>query len=60
MLLGRLTLECERELHSGTDCSVLAWTLGQDGRKYYAGTALFDREGRRIARAKAVWVALRD
>jgi len=60
MLLGRLTLECERELYSGTDCTVLAWSLGQEGRKYYAGTALFDQEGRRVARARAVWVALRD
>ncbi|MCJ7557943.1 MAG: hypothetical protein MUP90_13645 [Gammaproteobacteria bacterium] len=60
MLLGRLTLECERELTSGTDCTVLAWSLGQEGRKYYAGTALFDHEGHRIARARAVWVALRD
>ena len=60
MLLGRLTLECEQELNSGTDCTVLAWSLGQEGRKHYAGTALFDHEGRRIARARAVWVALRD
>ena len=60
MLLGRMTLEQEHELDVLQNCTVLAWSLGQEGRKHYAGTALFDHTGRRIARAKAVWVALRD
>jgi hypothetical protein len=59
MLLGRLTVERDQELAVGQSCTVLAWSLGQDGRKYFAGTALFDSHGQRVARARAVWVALK-
>jgi hypothetical protein len=59
MLLGRLTLELEGQLQVGEACTVLAWPLGSEGRKNFAGTALFDAGGRRIARARAVWVTLR-
>ena len=58
MLLGRLTLECEGDLYPGEEYIVLAWPLGQEGRKHFAGTAVFDRDGRRLARARAVWVSL--
>lgn len=58
MLLGRLTLECEGDLYPGEEYMVLAWPLGREGRKHFAGTAVFDRQGRRLARARAVWVSL--
>lgn len=55
-LLGRLTVRIERPVQSEERCVVIGWTLGQEGRKYYAGTALFDASGQLCAYAKAVWI----
>ena len=38
-------------------CVVLAWPLGEDGRKLYAATALYGEDGRPLARARATWIA---
>ena len=37
---------------------VMAWPRGQDGRKYYSGTALFAGDGRLLAQADAVWICV--
>jgi hypothetical protein len=37
-------------------CVVIGWTMGSEGRKYYAGTALFDAQRQLCAYAKAVWI----
>jgi hypothetical protein len=55
-LLGRLTVKIERPVRAGDRCVVIGWTLGNEGKKFYAGTALFDREGALCAYAKAVWI----
>jgi hypothetical protein len=55
-LLGRLTVRIERPVRAGEPCVVIGWTLGNEGKKFYAGTALFDREGALCAYAKAVWI----
>ena len=52
VVLGRMNAEIRRLPEEGEQCVVVAWPLGEDGRKLHAGTALFSA-GRRAARARA-------
>ncbi len=56
MLLGQLTSHVDRLVHVGESCTVIGWKLGGSGRKYEAGTALFDGDGELCGRARAVWI----
>jgi hypothetical protein len=55
-LLGRLTAVVDAPVPVGEPCIVLGWRLGDAGRKYEAGTALFSLDGTVLARARALWV----
>jgi hypothetical protein len=55
-MLGRLTARIEKSVRAGERCIVTAWTMGSEGRKYFAGTALFNEAGELCAYAKAVWI----
>jgi len=44
----------------GERCVVVSWPLGEDGRKLYAGTALFAENGEVLALARQVWIAPRS
>jgi hypothetical protein len=55
-LLGRLTSRVERRVRAGEPHVVIGWTMGNEGRKFYAGTALFNARGELCAYAKAVWI----
>ncbi len=57
-LLGRLTAGLDGNVRPGEPVVVMAWPLGHEGRKHYSATALFDREGARIASARAVWIEI--
>lgn len=59
MVLGRLAARIERLPDPGARCVVVGWPIGEDGRKFYAGTAVFTGEGRVLARARATWIAPR-
>ncbi len=54
-LLGRITFEAYRDVIAGADHIVTGWQIGTEGRKLYAGTALFDAHGQLCAAARAVW-----
>ena len=58
-VLGRLAGRIERVPNPGERCVVVAWPIGEDGRKLYAGTALFSAEGERLAYARATWIVPR-
>jgi hypothetical protein len=58
-VLGRLNAHVERAPEAGEHCVVLGWPLGEDGRKRYAGTALFDENGQQLGLARATWIVLR-
>jgi hypothetical protein len=60
MLLGEFTAHIDRCVHVEEPCVVLGWRIAITGRKYEVGTALFDEDGEVCARAKAVWVELRQ
>jgi len=40
----------------GERCVVTGWPLGEEGRKLYAGTALYGEDGRLLACARATWI----
>lgn len=58
-VLGRLAARVEHLPHADEGCVVLGWPLGGDGRKLYAGTALFGEDGRVLGAARATWIAPR-
>jgi hypothetical protein len=55
-VLGRLTGRVEHLPHPGERCVVMGWPLGEDGRKLYAGTAVFGEDGRTLGAARATWI----
>jgi hypothetical protein len=57
-LLGRMTARLDRPVRAGERCVVIGWSMGKEGRKHFAGTAIFDARGELCACAKAVWIAL--
>jgi hypothetical protein len=38
---------------------VMGWPLGEEGRKLYAGTAVFGEGGRTLGAARATWIVPR-
>ena len=56
-LLGRIVFQrlVEDAVDPNADHIVTGWQIGVDGRKMFAGTALFDGDGRCLAAAKATW-----
>jgi hypothetical protein len=55
-VLGRLAARVEHLPHPGERCVVMGWPLGEDGRKLYAGTAVFGEDGRTLGAARATWI----
>jgi hypothetical protein len=56
-LLGRFAVTIDELPEPNERCVVLAWPLGEDGRKLYAATALYGQGGRPLAKARATWIA---
>ena len=56
LVLGRLAARIDRVPGVGERCVVVGWPLGEDGRKRYAGTALFTGGGELLAVARATWI----
>ena len=59
VVLGRLAARIDRVPEAGEPCVVVGWPLGEDGRKLYAGTALFTAAGELLGLARATWIAPR-
>jgi hypothetical protein len=59
-LLGRLAVHVESLPQVGDRYIVVGWPLGEDGRKLYAGTALFGETGDPHAWARATWIVRRS
>ena len=55
-VLGRMTARVLRVPDVGARCAVVAWPLGEDGRKLFAGTALFAEAGDLLAIARQTWI----
>jgi hypothetical protein len=57
-LLGTMTGEVLIQPRAGEEYVVVAWPIGREGRKETAGVALFDRDGRLMARGHQVWIVM--
>jgi len=56
VVLGRMTARIDRLPEEDEPCVVAGWPLGEEGRKLFAGTALYGREGEPLAVARQVWI----
>lgn len=57
-LLGRLTARIDRLPEVGERLVAIGWPIGVEGRKHYAGSALFDDHGVEVAAAAATWIEI--
>jgi hypothetical protein len=57
MVLGRMTARVLRLPEMGERCIVVSWPLGEDGRKAFAGTALYAEDGESLAVARQTWIS---
>jgi hypothetical protein len=55
-VLGELCASLVGGARVGDECIVVGWPLDIQGRKRFAGTAIFTADGRPIAYAKAIWI----
>jgi len=60
IVLGRMTARVDRVPEAGEECVVISWPLDEDGRKLYAGTALFSVSGDLLAVARQTWIVPRS
>jgi hypothetical protein len=56
LVLGRLAARVEGLPRPGEPCVVVAWPMGGEGRKAYAGSALYGEGGRLLGVARATWI----
>ena len=59
MLLGRITARIDKKLPIGQPVIVVGWQARRDGRKHFAGTALFAEDGSLLAQADTLWIELK-
>jgi hypothetical protein len=60
VVLGRMTARVDRLPGEGELCVVVGWPIGEEGRKLFAGTALFGASGDVLAVARQVWILPRS
>jgi hypothetical protein len=56
VVLGQLAARIDRVPEAGEECVVVGRSLGSDGRKHLATTALFAASGELLGLARAVWI----
>jgi hypothetical protein len=55
---GRLIGQIDLPLPAGEPCVVIAWPVAVDGKKLFAGTAVFNAEAQLVGRVLATWFSL--
>jgi hypothetical protein len=55
-VLGQLTACVDARPPAGEACVVMGRLLGEDGRKTYTASTLYDADGRVLARARHIWL----
>lgn len=56
IVLGELCASVIGNVLPGGRCIVVGWPMGSQGRKRFAGSAVFAADGSLVAKAKAVWL----
>jgi len=59
-LLGRMTARMLKPVHAERDLVVIGWRLEVEGKKHFAGTALYDETGELCAFAQQTWIGRMD
>jgi hypothetical protein len=57
-LLGKMGAHIPAPLSADGPYVVIGWPMGREGRKAFAGTAIFDAHGKLRASAKQTWITL--
>jgi len=57
-VLCRIAARIDRVPEPGTPHVIMSWFVGRDGRKMFSGSAIYDRESRLCAVARATWIQL--
>lgn len=60
IVLARLTASIDAPVIAGAPHAIVSWEIARDGRKREAGCVLFDSAGAVLARARALWIELRE
>ena len=58
-VLGRIATEVTGRVDAGERCVVIGWPVGHDGRKHFAGTALFGEDGRLVGKSYQTWIEIK-
>jgi hypothetical protein len=56
-VLGQICAELPLPLTAAERYLVLGWSIAREGRKIFAGTALFDERGVLRGKSRQVWIA---
>ncbi len=59
-MLGRITASVIERPSAGETLLVSAWTIMVEGKKHFAGSAIFDRSGKLYSKAKTVWIGRQE
>ncbi|MFM7121471.1 MAG: hypothetical protein ACKOZX_14710 [Gammaproteobacteria bacterium] len=59
-LLGRMTARLLRPVFAARDLVVIGWCQSIEGRKHFAGTALYDETGALCAFSRQTWIGRMD
>ena len=59
-VLGRFTADVRATPAVGERCVATGWRIAPDGRKLYAGSAVFGEDARLLGLARATWIELRQ
>jgi hypothetical protein len=60
MVLAGLTARLGCPVRADEPHTILSWALGEDGRKHWAGAALYDSAGILTCASRALWIELRE
>jgi len=58
MVLGRMTAAVDALPRVGDPCVVVGRWLGEERRKTFTASTVYDADGRVLGRAQATWIAL--
>lgn len=60
VLLGRMHFALRQAPRIGEPCVVMGWSIGQERRKYFSGTAAYGEDGRLLAMSRQTWIRVAD
>jgi hypothetical protein len=56
LLLGKFAVQIKEHTKVNQPCVVTGWSIAQEGRKHFAGTALYWEDGKLLAYGKSIWI----